>query len=46
MCRMTRQEEPLNDLENPLLSERSSSEWYEDEGQFSLQKVNLLTLLV
>ena len=39
MCQIAHQENPLNDLENPLLSDLNSSEWYEDESQFSLHKV-------
>jgi len=41
MCAISHQEDFLNDLENPLISDldSSSSEWFEDESQFSLQQV-------
>ena len=42
MCQIAKQEgNTSNDLENPLLSDLNSSEWFEDESQLSFQKVKL-----
>ena len=40
MCAINLQEDFLNDLENPLMTDEDSSEWFEDESQFSSQEVN------
>jgi len=41
MCQINQQQADFShDLENPLLSDLNSSEWFEDESQFCAQKVN------
>jgi len=40
MCAVTNQEDYLNNLENPLITDLDTSfEWFEDESQFSAKKV-------
>jgi len=46
MCAINLQEDFLNDLENPLMTDEDSSEWFEDESQFSSQEVNHVHLFL
>jgi len=43
MCVINHQEDLLNDLENPLITDLNSSEWFEDESQFSFQNKIIYT---
>ena len=41
MCAISNKEDILKDLENPLMIDLDfSSQWFEDESQFSSQKVH------